>query len=724
MLPVFTLSSRLSSSPRPLRQRGLVAVARCRWVRSLEAISLWLAMLMLMFIQPLYAEAAISERGDGAGAFYFVSPGNGAQGEAWEAPATILTTDYQVTVSGLIATTRLVQTFANTSQQWREGVFVFPLPEDASVYGLTMRAGERITVGEIREREAARKQYEAAKKQGQQVAKVEQQRPNLFTTRLANIPPGETVAVELNYQQTVRYQSGEFELRLPTTVTPRYMPGRPVTAVSQAWQSGWATPTSAVPDADQISPFTVTPAEVAAGSHRAVIRLNLNMGLSIATVTSPSHPLTNTWNGDEVTVVPASGSIVMDRDLVVRWSPERGQAPSAAVFRERWQDEDYLLTLLVPGMDSQQRLPRELIFVIDTSGSMAGESIRQARASLLQGLETLSDADRFNVIEFNSQTHALFMDAQPVNSVNLARARQFVTVLEADGGTELSAALTAALQPEATTEVPAGTVRQVVFITDGAVGNGRALFRQIEQQLGDSRLFTVGIGSAPNMHFMREAARYGRGTYTAINDIRAMNEPLDELFRKMQAPVLADIEVDWPASSGADALPRRSGDLFLGEPLVQVARGQFANDALAEPVALSGRLPDGSRWQSEIRLANAADGAGLHRYWAQQKIDSLRDQSLTGEPENETKIAITELGLKHELLTPYTSFIAVDKTPVRSAAEPLATDAVPTLLPAGSAPHMLRYPQTATWSPLIMAIGLLGFMFSAAALMVKRRVMV
>ncbi|WP_375176252.1 marine proteobacterial sortase target protein [Marinobacter mobilis] len=682
----------------------------------LEAISLWLAMAMLLFVHPLYAEAnteAGSMAPDGAGAFHFVDDAG-----HWQTPATLLTTEYQVTVSGLIADTRLVQRFANTSQQWREGVYVFPLPDNASVYGLTMTAGERVIVGEIHTREDATEQYENARREGRQAAKVEQQRANLFTTRLANIPPGETVLVELHYQQSVRYQSGEFELRLPTTLTPRYMPGELLPDQPASWQGGWATATSEVPDADQISPFTVAEGDVAAGSHRARVELTLNAGLPIATVTSPSHSLNSVWVDDEVTVTPQAGEILMDRDLIVRWTPQRGQAPSAALFHQSWQGEDYLLALVVPGVNGEALLPRELVFVIDTSGSMAGASIRQARASLLRGLETLGPDDRFNVIQFNSQTEQLFMAARSADSANLARARRYVSELTADGGTEMAPALAAALHHD-NSEAASGYVRQVVFITDGAVGNEQRLFGQISRQLGDSRLFTVAIGSAPNMHFMREAARFGRGTYTAINDLGGVSGPLDELFRKMEAPVMTAIQTRWPDGfTATEALPQRPGDLFLGEPLVQVVRGQLKGGELEA----RGRLPDGREWQQQLALANAAPAQGLHRYWARARIDSLMDQSLSGQVSEDVRGEVTGLGLAHQLVTRYTSFVAVDRTPVRPLDENLETDQLPTLAPAGSEASMLRYPQTATWWPLLTATGLLGLMFANAVLMLQRRV--
>ncbi|NMT62557.1 marine proteobacterial sortase target protein [Marinobacter orientalis] len=712
-----------SSSPTILNARRkntawAVWQASPRLRRWLEGISLWLAVMLFLFVHPLYAEASESGHGghQGAGEFHFVDDGGQPVG-----PATLLNTDYRVTVSGLLADTRLRQSFRNTGQQWREGVFVFPLPENANVYGMTMTAGDRVIVGEIHQKQEAERQYTRAKTEGRKAARVDQQRPNLFTTRMANIPPGETVTVELHYQQAVRYQSGEFELRLPTTLTPRYMPGESADNRQARWTTGWATPTTEVPDADQISPFTVLPEDVGPDSHRATIALDITAGLPVSRVSSPSHRLNSTWNGNTVEVSPESGAVLMDRDLVVRWAPARGMEPAAAVFHERWQGEDYLLALVMPGLNHDQRLPRELVFVIDTSGSMAGESIRQARQALLRGLDTLGPDDRFNVIRFNSQTHALFMEAVPASSNNIARARRYVNELNADGGTEMAPALEAALDDRRgdARDGFAG-VRQVVFITDGAVGNEAELFGKISNKLASSRLFTVGIGPAPNMHFMREAARYGRGTYTAISDLSDVARPLDGLFGKMQSPVLTDIAVKWPGQTPAtEAFPDRIGDLFRGEPMVQVVRGLPGEGELD----VSGRLPDGSEWQQSLLLDHASSGKGLHRYWAKQKINGLMDSGLTGRVDDDSQAEVTRLGLKHQLMTKYTSFLAQEKTASRPADESLATDSVPTLLPAGSQGTMLRYPQTATLSPLFIAIGLVGLMVSAAITLLQGRVL-
>ncbi|WP_296935564.1 marine proteobacterial sortase target protein [uncultured Marinobacter sp.] len=699
----------ISSSPLRLYSKAAVSKRqRFRLKRFMEGVSLWLAVMLMLFVHPLYAEANEVEN---VGQLHFVD----GQGQ-WQEPALVLDSEFDIRVSGLIADSRLLRSFRNTSDEWREGVFVFPLPEKASVYGLTMKVGERTIEGKVQPKETARRTYEKAKQAGQHAANVEQQRPNLFTARVANIPPGETVSVELKYQQPVQYQAGVFELTVPTTLTPRYMPGAPVSTAPDQWQGGWAMPTTEVPDAGAISPFTVNPADVAADSHRASINLVIDSGLALESVSSPSHRLVTGQDGQTFRVRPDGGKILMNRDFVVRWRPVAGLEPSAAIFHQSWEVEDYLMAMLVPGESGTMALPRDLVFVIDTSGSMAGESIRQARSALQAGLDTLTPRDRFNVIQFNSQTHSLFMQPEVATGNNLARARQYVDRLRADGGTEMAPALSRALETASENEDGA-RVRQVIFITDGAVGNEAALFRQIRRQLGNQRLFTVGIGSAPNRHFMREAARWGRGTYTAIHSPSDVDGPLKALFSAMESPVLTDVRVKWPGQhAGKESFPGRPGDLFQGEPLMHVVRGIPPMGELV----VSGRLPGGEQWSRTLDLQQAAPATGLNRHWAREKIDSMEDEARVTDREPD-QAGITELAVRHGLMSAYTSFVAVDSTLVRNAEAPVESDNLPTLLPAGSQAGMLRYPQTATSAPLLIALGLVGLMFSIAILLLQRR---
>jgi Ca-activated chloride channel homolog len=591
-----------------------------------------------------------------------------------------LATDVSIRVNGPLARAKVVQTFRNPGDAWQEGIYVFPLPDNAAVDRLRMKVGERVIEGEVREREQARATFEQARASGQRAALVEQERPNIFTTRVANIAPGAEVVVEIEYQQTLDYQlvneTGRYSLRFPMVVGPRYIPGqRTAEAAGTARTHGSAAGTDQVPDAARITPPVLHPA---AGPINPVrLRIELDAGAPLATLDSPYHTLrVETPHAHRRIVELAAGSTQANRDFELSWTLAPGQAPRVALFTEPGRDLDYaLLMIMPPRLQGDERpLPREVVFIIDTSGSMEGSSIVQAREALVLALRRLAPEDRFNVIEFNSVTTALFSSAQPATPERVEAAGRWVRQLQARGGTEMAPALSMALDGS---EDPA-RVRQVIFLTDGAVGNEEALFRLIERRLGDSRLFTVGIGSAPNSHFMRKAASAGRGTFTYIGKIEEVQSGMSALFAKLESPVMKGIELAWPDGAEAESWPRRVPDLYAGEPIVV----SVAMKRNAGTLEVSGWGRD-QQWNASVPLQQAAPGTGLGVLWARHKIDALLDGLRAGAAEDEVRPAVIDLALRHHLVSRYTSLVAVDKTPVRPAAEALQGGALPTNLPEG-----------------------------------------
>jgi Ca-activated chloride channel family protein len=615
-----------------------------------------------------------------------------------EAPsAPLLSTDVTFRVSGMVARARVVQTFHNASADWVEGVYVFPLPENAAVDRLQLRIGERLVEGEIRERNAARKAYDQARASGLRTALMDQERPNMFTTRVANIGPQELVAVELEYQQTLRYDNGRYSLRFPMVVGPRYIPGN-----------------LRVSDAARISPPVLRPE---AGPINPVsIRVELDAGVPIAKVASSYHPVDIRPVSDSKREIElAEGAVPANKDFELTWTPQAGTAPQVAWFTEQKDGRHYgLLMVLPPAAAPAARLAREVVFVMDTSGSMAGASIRQAREALEMALARLAPGDQFNVIEFNSTAQLLFADAQPVNPRNVRRAIDWVQSLQARGGTEMAAALRLALDGSD----GGARVRQVVFLTDGAVGNEEALFRLIRERLGDTRLFTVGIGSAPNSHFMSKAAELGRGTFTYIGRIEEVQAKMAALFAKLESPVLKGLEVQWPDGVHAQAWPARIPDLYAGEPVVVAA----ALDRLEGEVRVSG-MRDERAWEARVPLTHNGNGAGMGSLWARGKVEALIDSIREGAKEEEVRTQVVELATAHRLVTKYTSFVAVDKTPVRPSDAQLKLAAVPTNLPDGWEYDKVfgELPQGATDSRFLMLTGALTLVLALAMLFAPRR---
>lgn len=612
-----------------------------------------------------------------------------------------LATDVAIKVSGMVARVTVSQQFHNASQEWVEGIYVFPLPENAAVDRLRMKVGERIIDGQIREREQARAQYEAARQAGKRASLIEQERPNIFTSSVANLGPGETLMVEIEYQQTLQYHEDAVSLRFPTVVAPRYIPGSMATGQSG---SGWSPDTDQVPDASRITPHVVAKGE--AKRNPITIKVKVDAGFPLAAINSTYHAAKIDRHGDSgFDVSLGNGPVPADRDFELTWKAQPGALPRSALYRE---DTDsgthFLLNIIPPAGDlaGMQRMPREVVYVIDTSGSMHGGSLEQAKRALLLALKQMQSGDRFNVIQFNSSTSLLFDQSRPADEANLVKARRYVERLEATGGTEMASALQAALDGQATKS----HIRQVVFMTDGAVGNEDHLFRLIQQKLGQTRLFTVGIGSAPNSHFMTKSAQLGRGSFTYIGDLSEVGDKMNTLFARLEHPVMSDVELIWPRGVIAETWPQRVPDLYLGEPLVVSAR---VVGKVRGKLRVRGQRNE-ELWEASLDLSKAVSGSGMGVLWARRKVESLMDALHDGADPQQIRNDVIDLALDHSLVTRYTSLVAVDITPVRPADRDLNSQSVPTNLPAGWDHDKVfgELPQTATPAMLHLLLALLA----------------
>jgi Ca-activated chloride channel family protein len=647
----------------------------------------WLSLVIIILIgEPDFAQGADIADDD-------LSPGQMKAGslllkmEAGYVVATRLDTDIKAAISGLVARVHVRQEFRNSGAEWVEGVYVFPLPETAAVDHLKMHIGGRFIEGEIREKEKAKKDYEAAKAAGKKASLVEQERANLFTTSVANIGPGETVSIEIEYLETLEIDEGIFSLRFPMTLTPRYLPGTPL---PERKGSGWSADTTSVSDASRITPPIVTNSN----NHKVTFSAELNAGVPLEYVASRYHPINVDRKGDRYSIDLSDPVVPMDHDLEITWKPVPDSAPRAMMFTESINGEPHVLLMMLPPDDvsaQQTPVPRDLIFIIDTSGSMHGTSLDQAKRALTMALNALKPADRFNVIQFNSVTSTLFAGSVAATDTNIDVARHYVAGLEANGGTEMRPALQQALS----TPMTESHLRQIIFITDGSVGNEDELFTLIERQLGMARLFTVGIGSAPNSLFMHKAAEAGRGTFTFISALHEVNEKMGRLFRKLEQPQITDIAVEWPGGVVAEMYPGVIPDLYAGEPVfVRVRLSSEVRDS--DLVIVRGNSSAGG-WGAELPVNIREPSPGIGALWARARIGSLMDDRRRGVDEEQIRQAVTETALAHHLVSKYTSLVAVDKTPARPQSEGLKSEQVPNLLPYGqSTEAIFGFPATAT----------------------------
>ncbi|OOG57769.1 marine proteobacterial sortase target protein [Rhodanobacter sp. B05] len=598
-----------------------------------------------------------------------------------------LDTDVDYRISGLVAEVQVRQQFRNAGKDWLEGDYLLPLPPGAAVYSMSLDIGERRIVAGIQRKEAAQKVFAQARADGRQAALVEADNGNLFRTAVTNVAPGATVTIELHYWQRIDYRAGEFSLHFPLTFTPRYH-------MREGAQPGDAGITTAQVFAD----------DDARAPLRTHIAVQLDAGVALAAVDSPSHAIVSTQHGKRWEIRLRDASVLPDRDFVLRWQPKPQAQPNVASFSEDIDGAHYAMLMLLPPQQQAQRLPRELILIIDTSGSMGGESIRQARAALDLALGQLQPGDRFNVAEFNSILNPWRPEAVAATPAAVQQAQAWVDQLQARGGTEMAPALSFALAGHA----PPGYVRQVLFATDGAVDDPNGLMQLIDQQLGDSRLFPIGIGSAPNADFLQAAARHGRGSETLIADRAVLDAKMHELLQKLDHPAMRELHVDWPA--GTQAYPRQLPDLYLGEPLLVTAK-------LAQPISrvqVHGQLPDRA-WTVPADLSASTAAQGLDRLWAQARIADLMDQVARGGESAALVKEVTDTALAAHLVSRYTSLVAVDRTPARAADATLRHEQIPNVMPSGT-----HFAQTATPAELELWLALCALLLAVIAWLMQR----
>lgn len=607
------------------------------------------------------------------------------------APAPLVATEVEIDVSGNVARAMVKQYFVNPTKDWLEGRYVFPLPENSAVSKMKLVVGERVIDAKIAERRAARKAYAAAKRQGRRAALVEQHRPNIFSNNVANIPPGGRIAVQLHYTQQLDYDRGRFSLRFPLVVAPRFDPaGSAVRMVRHPIApNGDGMPGSLRDALPEIRIPVKDPAKSSPGNP-VTLAINLDAGMKLSTVASTSHKIGIEDLGDGKRRITLDAKAVpADRDFTLDWAPALTAEPLVAAFRERIGDEVFVTALVMPpapnhaGRKDDSTRPRDVVFILDRSGSMGGVSIRAARSALDTAIDRLAARDRFNLIRFSNDTDTLFDHAMPASDTNRLFAKLFLRDTTADGGTVMRPALHAALNGDAAE----GRLKQVVFVTDGAVSNETDLFRDIRQRLGNARLFTVGIGSAPNSYFMRKAAEAGRGAFVYIPDVKQVKTRMTALFDKLERPALTDVAFAWQVDAAGDRaagpiaaenFPATLPDLYFGAPILLTSRLPAA--ALDGDTVLS--LGAG-KWKTSVRLRDARPARGISTLWARAKVAALSDSLRDGAPADAVKAGITQIGLTHSLVTRYTSLLATEKTAARPAGKPLTSGDVPLNLPHG-----------------------------------------
>lgn len=625
-------------------------------------------------------------------------------------------TDVAIDVRGLVASATVTQHYTNNSSTPIEAVYIFPLPHDAAVYDMEIRIGNRVIKSVVREREEAKRVYEEAKSAGKRAALVEEERPNIFTTSVANIMPGDKIDVRMRYVEPLKWEDGHVRLNFPMTVGPRYIPGS-VTLGPQG--TGWSPDTNQVPDASRITSIVRHPEN--RSGHDISLAIDLDLGFDPQWIQSVSHKIDiRRLNDGHVRVQLAGGTTIPNRDFVLEVQRGESKTPATALYLSPANDSGethFVLTAYPPSVAPTTRLPMEMLYMIDVSGSMEGTSIVQAREALLNALDRLAPSDRFAILAFSSGFREFAPEPLVASSQNLDAARRYVRNLQAGGGTEMLPALMHLMTKPA---MP-GSMRQIVLLTDGDLGNEEEIFTAMRTNLGDARLFTVAIGSAPNLFLATKMAQFGRGTFTHIADNSETREKMSQLFDSIESPVLTDVKLQFEGVEVTDVYPKRLPDLFLRQPLLiygRIARGHTGRVHLK---ARNGSAP----YETTIGfdIGNADFHPGITTLWARQRVEDLMDdwRHANDEQQKEIRASIVTHAIEYHLVTKFTSLVAVEEVVVNPNAG-ANTVPVATELPAGmNMDSVFGAPATGTADDFLQALGLALFVIGLGLCYLTRK---
>lgn len=582
-----------------------------------------------------------------------------------------------IDINGLVAYAEVKQTFINPYAIALEGKYQFPLPENSAVKQLIIKIGDKEIIGEIMEKKGAKKRYLNAKKQGKKASLVEQHRPNLFTNSIANIPAQSTVIVTLKFIMPISFSNGKFNLQLPLAITDRYQP-KLSSSIAEHLYSQSTKQSSEHLHKHSLSPISkelpepfnqkptrsLTPNSQSVARCQSSINVNLNSGIPISDIFSGSHkiktrPLNSEQNAYFITLNKAQ--VVSNKSFDLNWQLIANNQPQISSFTQEISGEHFtLLTLFPPKAEAAKIIARDIIFIIDTSGSMQGGSMEQAKASLQLALRQLNDKDSFNIIAFDNDAELLFPITQMASADNFNKAQHFIDDLSADGGTEMYRPLSNALMMRKNKMQSAKAIRQIVFITDGAVANEYELMQLLNNARGDFRLYTVGIGAAPNGYFMKKAAQFGRGSYVFIQKQSEVQQKITQFMTKISQPALTNIalSVDNLMHQEVEIYPKMIPDLHFGEPL-QIALKSLNPITSIQLTATTVSTP----FYQQLIIDDYQSSKGISSLWARRKIESLLDSLIVGANKEKVKSQVITTSLNHQIISPYTSFIAVEKQP-------------------------------------------------------------
>lgn len=641
-------------------------------------------------------------RADEMSSPYFQVIGN--QDDSSNEQLPLKSSSAKVVIDGTIARVHLTQRYANSGSVPIEAIYVFPASTRAAVHGMTLTTGGRVIAARITESVKAKADYETAKAERKTAALLEEHRSNVFQMSVANLLPGDDIDVEIEWSEVIPAVDSTYEFVFPTVVGPRYTGGS-AAAKGETW--------------------TANPHLHAGIPNPATFSLDvaLTTTLPLAEVKCPSHPVAVDFKAKDramVKIDTRSGEESANRDFILRWKLGNNQVDAGLLLNRGLAENHFLLQIAPPPRVSLSQIPpRDYVMVIDVSGSMEGFPLNTAKDLLRDLVKGLRPDDTFNVVSFASASGVLSEIPLPANDANVSLAMQFIDHQRSGGGTELEAALKRSLA------LPGGDdrSRSILLITDGYVNVEAETTELIRNNIGRANLFTFGIGSSVNRELLESVARAGGGEPVIVTT-GSEAKPAAAKFREwVSSPVLAKVTVTAEGVTLDGIEPDPYPDVFASRPLVVTGTWSGAPEGR---IIVRGIGGNGTPFEKIIDLAEAAAATGLDHpalpvLWARERVRRL---SASGKRDRDTIGEITALGLKHSLLTPYTSFLAVDETPrgmsglARTVKQPLPLPQGVGEAAIGSGPAMVKNGSV----PEPGSIGLIAFLVVLLALQRQRDV--
>ncbi len=562
-------------------------------------------------------------------------------------------------VADRVACVTVTQTFQNPFPDPLEAVYIFPMAGGCAVRDVEMRVGKRVIKAAMKERQEARAAYARAIQEGKRAALTEQERDDVFTMTVGNILPGESVTVVIETAERLPYfDDGMTELRLPVVVAPRYIAGAPLDGAPTG--DGIESDTDEVPDASRI-----TPPRLAEGfDPKVALAIDLELltsGEELRDVACTQHAVRTSLGVDKVGVKLSNQHEPLDRDFVLRWRVASSALRTTCLaFKDDKGRRFAMLSVVPPKRDGFLGLARDVVFILDHSGSMQGIKMASAARACSMLLQTLGPRDRFAIVAFDNSTSWMVPGGIEkqftwADDAGVARGDAFLRTISADGGTELEPALGEALDAVLKRRETAGRSPVVVILTDGEVGDESGILKVLQQKLGDARAFTVGIDTAVNSGFLKRLASLGGGTASFVTPGGDLEDALRSVGREIGQPLVTDLAIAGKGLDAGSLAPSRIPDLFAGR-----AANAFFMPTKDKTVRVTGRYADGRKFDETVPVREI-DQPALASLWARARVADLEDRfRMSPEEQADLKTQIVKIACEHNILTRFTAFVAVD----------------------------------------------------------------